>query len=119
MMSVIGAGTGLVLIYFIPLLVNLVYYRVKHPKGELREALMKTNLNGINELGVADVTVVSGTTGYSEIFKGPHIISKKEPSNIKDNLFYLSQALLMIFGVFNLVIQFVPINFFDIHLRKN
>jgi hypothetical protein len=79
---------------------------------------MKTNALGINELGVADVTGVSGTTGYSEIFKGPHIISQKEPSNIKDNLFYLSQALLMIFGIFIMVIQFVPINFFNIHLRK-
>jgi hypothetical protein len=112
MMSVIGAATGLVLIYFIPLIVNIVYYRVKHPKGELRDALIKnSNINNV----LPDET---GTTGYSEVFKGPHIISKKEPSSIKDNLFYISQGLLMIFGIFTLVIQFVPINFFNIHLTK-
>ena len=46
-MSFIGAGTGLVLIYFVPLVVNMVYYKIKHPKGKLREELV-ANENGIN-----------------------------------------------------------------------
>lgn len=44
------------------------------------------------------------------------LISEKKPSALKDNLFYVSQVLLIIFGLFTLILQFVPINFFNVHL---
>ncbi len=117
LMSVIGAGTGLVLIYFIPLVVNIVYYRVKHPKGELRNQLMAEQCNINNDVGdtTQSPTVYSNT--YNEILNAPHAFSTKPPSELKDLFFYISQISLMVFGLFCLVIQFVPINFFNIHLQ--
>jgi hypothetical protein len=115
LMSIIGAGTGLVLIYFIPLVVNIVYYRIKHPDAELREQLMGENCNINNDVGDMSKT---NTTYYSqthnEVLNGPHAISTKAPSEIKDIFFYISQISLMIFGIFCLVIQFLPIKFFDL-----
>jgi hypothetical protein len=120
-MSFIGAGTGLVLIYFVPLVVNMVYYKIKHPRGKLREELV-ANENGINNGINYDNSNASSTALvqpiFSDILNGPHIYSKKEPSKVKDNLFYTSQILLIGFGVFTLVIQFVPINFFYVHISK-
>lgn len=107
-MSIIGASTGLVLIYFIPLVVNIVYYRVKHPTPEIREQLMSENCNINNEVGdasKAQSTYISST--YNEILNGPHAISTKPPNIFKDIMFYVSQISLMIFGVICLIIQFI------------
>jgi hypothetical protein len=117
MMSVIGAGTGLVLIYFIPLIVNIVYYRIKHPKGKLREILMGNGTDNEINNEIADDSSTP-QTNFSEVLNGPHIISKKEPSEFKDKLFYLSQIILILIGFFTLIIQFVKINFFNIHLTE-
>jgi hypothetical protein len=106
-MSFIGAATGLVLIYFVPLIVNMVYYDVKHPETDLREKI-------INYESSSDS---NKNTIYSNVFQGPHIISKKKPSKLKDILFYISQALIMIFGILTLTIQFVKFNIFKIHLE--
>jgi hypothetical protein len=139
LMSIIGAFTGLVLIYFIPLIVNIVYYNEKHPKGHKRQEYLnainssdksdKENKNEINNevLSNEDMTLNTLVGGkgnlnakennYSELFVGPKNISKKPESNLKDNLFYVSQVLLMIFGAFTLFLQFYYINFFNINLK--
>lgn len=46
-------------------------------------------------------------------------VSEKPPSALKDNLFYVSQVLLIVFGLITLILQFVPINFFDVHLADS
>jgi hypothetical protein len=103
LVSIIGAATGLVLIYFIPLIVNIVYYRLKHPTGEQRDLLINRADDSIK-------------TPFSDILNGPHIISEKPPSEFKDIMFYVSQFVLMLFGTFTLLIQFVKINFFGVEL---
>ena len=111
LMSVIGAATGLVLIYFIPLVVNMVYYQVKHPEEKKREEILIKDETQENRITL-------NTNVYSEILMGPHIISTKTPSKIKDVFFYISQYALMAYGIFTLVIQFVTINFFNIHFQN-
>ena len=44
-------------------------------------------------------------------------ISKKPKNKIKEIIFYTTQILIMIFGVFTFIIQFVNINFFNITIK--
>lgn len=105
----IGAGTGLFLIYVIPLGVNTIYYRIKHPNSRhIRNMLLggDDNINNFNN----DSKDIDNEFGLP--------LSEKPPSKTKDNLFYISQILLIIFGLFTLILQFKSINFFNIHLTK-
>ncbi len=104
LMSFIGATTGFILIYIVPLVVNTVYYQVKHPTGLKREELLSIK----NEDDLP----------HNEIFKGPHNFSKKPESKVKLYLFYTSQVVLVLFGLFTVVIQFTTINFFDVNFSE-
>jgi hypothetical protein len=106
LMGIIGAGAGLFLIYFIPLIVNIVYYRLKHPH------ISKKNWPEINNSDSESIKVEE----FSEVLNSNIKFSKKPPNRTKDLLFYLSQYLLMIFGTITLVLQFVPWNVFNVHL---
>lgn len=102
----IGAGTGLFLIYVIPLGVNTIYYRIKHPNSRhIRNMLLQGNDN-INNFD-------SEKTNDNEFGLS---LSEKPPSAFKDKSFYISQVLLITFGLFTLILQFFPINFFNVHL---
>ena len=47
------------------------------------------------------------------------IVFRQKPKNkVKVNLFYKCQILIIIFGVFTFVIQFVNINFFNIKIKE-
>jgi len=103
----IGAGTGLFLIYIIPLGVNTIYYNIKHPKSRhIRNILLANEAEEINNLD-------SNKSNDNDFGLS---VSEKPPSDIKDKLFYISQVLLIIFGLFTLVLQFIPINFFNVVL---
>ncbi len=103
----IGAGTGLFLIYVIPLGVNTIYYRIKHPNSRHIRNILLGEDEKINNTNSKDI--------YNE-FGLP--LSEKTPSKTKDNLFYLSQILLIIFGLFTLILQFKSVNFFNVVLEK-
>jgi hypothetical protein len=105
LMGIIGAGAGLFLIYFIPLIVNIVYYRIKHPH------LSKKNWPAINTID----SETQQTEEFSEVLNSNIKFSKKPPNKLKDTFFYISQYVLMIFGTITLVLQFVPWNVFDVH----
>ena len=114
LISIIGAVTGLGLVFIIPIIVNIVYYKNLHPDEgtdvdgallsclvdkEDRYSSLSNNSNGINN---------------------PSVINnqfKKSQKPFKDFMFYLSQYLLIIFGIFTLLIQFVKINFFGINIK--
>jgi hypothetical protein len=102
----IGAGTGLFLIYVIPLGVNTIYYKIKHPNSRHIRSMLLQGGDKINNFD-------SEPSNYNDFGL---LISEKKPSALKDNLFYVSQVLLIIFGLFTLILQFVPINFFNVHL---
>ena len=97
--GIIGAATGLFLIYIIPLGVNTIYYRIKHPLSRhIRNTLLQDlNINDSNEFGLT--------------------LSQKKPSKFKDYLFYISQTILIIFGIFTLILQFASVNFFGIEVK--
>ena len=112
LISYIGAGTGLFLIFIIPIVVNIVYYKRKHPHNltELQAHLIFKNdeekdLNQLLKNDISDIDYFG--------------ISKKPKNKIKEILFYTSQILIMIFGVFTFFIQFVNINFFNIKIKPD
>ena len=109
-MSLIGAAVGLFLIYLIPLCVNVVYYRRKHPDDlDERQKELQSKVQG------------KLITDEDDTIKDidDHGISTKPHSHIKNVLFYISQGLIMCFGLFTLVLQFVQINFFGIEIKTN
>ena len=107
LMSLVGAAVGLFLIYLIPLGVNAIYYKRKHPddlEERQKEIMERSKQNLIPEENEEEKDI------------DDYGISEKPKNNLKDALFYLSQVLLVCFGVLTLVIQFVDINFFGIEI---
>ena len=113
MLSFIGAFTGLFLIYIIPLVVNIVYYRRKHPDN--LEELQKNIQNMENGLGNEDLLTKEED---KEKDIDDYGISQKPRNKVKDFFFYLGQGLLICFGFFTLLIQFVQINMFGITIKE-
>jgi amino acid permease len=112
LISNIGAGTGLFLIFLIPTIVNIIYYKRKHPHNltELQENLINEKDDENNDINQVIKKDINDIDNYG--------ISKKPKNKCKENLFYVSQILIMIFGVFTFIIQFVNINFFNIKIKK-
>lgn len=115
LMGFIGAGTGLFLIYIIPLIVNAIYYKIKHP--DCRTSKLNDN-NYIN--GNSSQSSHNNDNDNENNYFGSDFglgVSEKKPNKFKDNLFYISQVFLIIFGMFTLVLQFYQINFFKVQLK--
>ena len=114
----IGAGTGLFLIYIIPLLVNAIYYKIRHPVSRLTSKLRNEEKENINEIITEDSNEISneneGEYFGSDFGLG---VSEKKPNKFKDNFVYFFHGFLIIFGIFTLVLQFYQINFFEIELK--
>ena len=98
----LGAFTGLFLIYFIPSVVNMIYYRRKHPFN--LEEIQKQ----LNEAEAEDLN-------YDKDYYG---ISKKKKNIFKEILFYISHILIICMSLFTIFVQFKPINIFNINLKK-
>lgn len=103
LLSFIGAFTGLFLIYFIPVVVNIVYYNRRHPEN--LEQLQREKADGILDLSPKDID----DYGFTD----------KPMNKVKNYFFYASQVLLVCFGFLVVVMQFKPINFFGITLKEN
>ena len=116
LMGYIGAGTGFVLIYLTPLTINSIYFFVKHP-----EDLDNLNLKlGDDENMSQNITCsgINSNTKFNESLREKIGISKKPYSLIRNIFFVIMTVLLMLFGLFTLIIQFVYINYFDIDYKK-
>lgn len=129
MLSFIGAFTGLFLIYIIPCVVNVVYYKRKHPKNlkdlqatnytnDLEEKLYPpTDAEDTSDSNKKKNQVKSSSESVEKDIDD-YGISEKPPNKIKDIFFYISQGLLVVFGLFTLIIQFIPqINMFGVKIR--
>ena len=110
LISNIGAGTGLFLIFLIPIIVNIVYYKRKHPHN-LTELQANLIMENDNESDI-DKNLKNEIKDIDDFG-----ISKKPKNQIKEIIFYTTQILIMIFGVFTFIIQFVNINFFNITIK--
>jgi hypothetical protein len=115
LMGYIGAGVGLILIYVIPLIVNMIYYRKKHPPITRQNVLMSdTDYESDTNTNVKGTNYTTNYTGSDINGIG---VSLKPRSKLKDTFFYISQFLLMGFGAFTLVIQIHKINIFGIKIE--
>jgi hypothetical protein len=98
LMGYIGAGAGLLLIYTIPTLVNMVYYKNKHPD---KLSLLQEQLDNYE----------------SDPESNSPEETRRKYKPIQNTIFYTLNILIIAFGLFTITIQFVPINFFNIHLK--
>lgn len=103
LISFIGASTSLILIYTISPLTNMVYYYIRHQtKNEIDRKLAMMDSEDKKE----------------DIF--PDNIKNPVPLKpMKALFFYLSMMLIIIVGIITFVLQFFPINFFNIKIVKN
>jgi hypothetical protein len=116
-MGIIGAGTGFFLIYLSPLIINIIYFMVKHPES---------NITSSNSAGPSDDEItlkslnnnVSIVNQISEPLREKIGVSEKPYSKLRNIAFLIMNGLLMLFGLFTLVIQFVNINYFDVHFEN-
>jgi hypothetical protein len=101
-LSILGASAGFVLIYLIPSIVNIIYYKLKHQH-------LRDNLNSLNTKDTLSIESV-------EIIK--EIGTSKKPYNrVKNIAFYASQILIILIGLFVLISQFVDIRLYTIHIN--
>lgn len=121
LMSFIGAATGLVLIYFIPLIVNIVYYKVKHPKIRQKELNRKLVSHSVLQTSNDSQAVIYSTPGeITQAINGSEHylpISKKRRNIMKDIAFYVSSFIMLLLGSLPLAVQFYPINFFGVKIK--
>jgi hypothetical protein len=100
----LGAITALFLIFIIPSVVNMIYYKRKHPFN-LEELQKQLN----------DAEKDDKEFNYDKDYFG---ISKKKKNNFKEILFYISQVLIICMGLMTVFVQIKPINIFNIHLKN-
>ena len=105
----IGAITGLVLVYSIAPITNMIYYYIRHQtKEEVIQIIEeKKRVSKLNE---------------EERIKYIFPDNLREPvplKPIKAFFFYLSMMLIIVIGILNVVLQFYPINFFKVKIEKN
>lgn len=111
LIAVIGATTGFFLIFLIPIIVNIVYYRRKHPHNltELQHNLVNKIESEETEIDKAIKDEMKDIDDYG--------ISEKPKNICKEAIFFVTQGFIMLFGLFTLFIQFKSINFFNIEIK--
>jgi hypothetical protein len=106
LISIIGATTALVLIYTISPVTNMIYYYIRHLNIQEKDEMFK------------DVTDSDNAENRIDIL--PEDINKPlllKPA--KATFFYIAMALIILVGIFTFVLQFIKINFFNIHIAQN
>lgn len=107
LISIIGATTALVLIYTISPITNMIYYYMRHlniqEKNERFKEITESADKSENRYDI-----------LPENINQPLLL---KPA--KATFFYISMILIILVGIFNLVLQFLKINFFNIHIAKN
>ena len=111
LIAIIGATTGFFLIFLIPIIVNIVYYRRKHPHNlnELQHNLINKIEPEETEIDKAIKDEMKDIDDYG--------ISEKPKNICKETIFFITQGFIMLFGLFTLFIQFKSINFFNIEIK--
>jgi sodium-coupled neutral amino acid transporter 9 len=106
LISFIGATTALVLIYAISPITNMIYYYIRHLSLQERNERFK-------EMNDPDSSKNKNNI-LPEDIKKPLLLKP-----LKATFFYMSMILIIFIGILNLVLQFLKVNFFNIHIDKN
>ena len=135
LLGIVGATFGFILVYFIPIIINLIYYRRKHPSQEVLKDLeeqlnekehIDNSLKTIHESNLIE----SNNKGYvlspSKFkndervdIKDQYIITGKERNQFKDYFFYFTQWIMMGIGLITMIFQFITVNIFEITITNN
>ena len=117
-MGIIGAGTGFFLIYLFPLVVNIVYFNIKHPNSEIGDKFLllndKTN-DTLQEFKDLNKEIKSPFEKLREKIG----VSVKPYSTSRIIAFTIMNVILIFFGLFTLLIQFIDINYFGVTYRNS
>lgn len=107
LIGIVGAITGLFLIYVIPLTVGSIYYKRTHPEN--LEELQKMKEEG----------KITGTEYLKRLDTRDRFEFSDKPYNkVKNVFYYIAQGLILCIGIFVLIVQFVPINIFGVKLKE-
>jgi hypothetical protein len=119
LMGIIGAGAGFFLIYLSPLIINIIYFMVKHPET------LDSDVVSANEVRLDSLDISKASNGQIQNtvmllpLREKIGVSEKPYSYSRNVAFVIMNILLMVFGMFTLVIQFVNINYFGVHVRDS
>lgn len=117
-MGFIGAGTGFFLIYLTPLVVNMVYFNIKHPEDKNEfEVSLSAGADEYERNNSSDIN--DETCIVNEPLRDKIGVSQKPYSKLRNIAFVILNIMLMLFGLFTLIIQFVNINYFGIEFRDS
>ena len=97
LLSVFGASASLILVYSFPPLVKMMDHYLKKKGININSKNDDNDYENMNNKEIKDIKI---------------------KNNWKDILFYSVNILLILLGVFTVVLQFVPINFFNITLKE-
>ncbi len=130
MLSFIGASTALVLIYTVPPIVNMIYYKRRHvtkfeklkleqkktndDRGTIGTTVHLANPERNSEEGTEDDEENSSSVNASD----ENVKEPKVYKPFKTLLFYLSMIITILIGLFTFAMQIYPVNFFNIHIKK-
>jgi hypothetical protein len=131
-----GATFGFILIYFIPIIINLIYYRRKHPSQKILKDLeeqLSDNENNDNSLKTLQESnsMISNTHNVVVLcpsklkkdevidIKDQYILTGKERNYFKDYFFYITQWIMMGIGLTTMIFQFISVNIFGITILSN
>lgn len=122
LMGVIGAGTGFFLIYLSPLVINVIYFMVKHPDNtsnpNSRVYDDEVKLDSLDISKASSQLQLSSTTLLDPL-REKIGVSEKPYSYARNVAFIIMNILLVFFGLFTLIIQFVDINYFGVHIADS
>lgn len=119
LMGIIGAAFGFILVYIIPIVINIIYYRRKHPPKKV--LLDHENLNSDDEISQEQEELqIDGKENRKESLdlKDQFIFTGKKRNYVKDCCFYITMYIIIALGLITLVFQFVYVNIFNIQIRS-
>ena len=109
LIGIVGASTALVLVYSIAPVINMIYYYKRHQSKEEVKKRIEQNISEADDQEQQEKI---------RSFWG-NLLEPVRLKPVKAFFFYLSMMLIILVGIITLILQFVEVNFFDIHIKKN
>ena len=116
LIGIIGASTALVLVYTIPVIVNIIHYRMRHREEDT------PRITGSNENDEQSSLEESMRTEKKKALLSQLYNNQEPPKKInkcKVFFFYVFMIMIILIGIFTLAVQFYPINFFGIVIKDS
>ena len=119
LMGIVGAGTGFFLIYLNPLIINIVYFRNKHPKYYILDQQLLIIHADPRDSHINAINKIVNMNSMHESFRNNISIEKKPYNKWRDLAFITLNVMLIFFGLFTLIVQFFEINYFGIYYKTS